>query len=110
MTRKEQMKLAIRILDPVVSCRSPHLKDVKALKAIVPEHIRHWAADDLAVYLVKSLTTSGTKWSRLRKNGRDNSASIATARSILRACTRPTRSDSRARSHELRLSNHVPGT
>jgi len=61
MTREEQMKLAIRILDPVVSYRSPRLEDIKALQAIVPEHLRHWAADDLAVQLVKSLTTSDAK-------------------------------------------------
>jgi hypothetical protein len=96
MSREEQMKLAIRILDPVVSYRSPRLKDVKALQAIVPEHIRHWAADDLAVHLVKSLTTSDAKWNGVPRNGRDTSA--GDNQSILHACTRPKRSDSGARS------------
>jgi len=88
MTREEQMKLAIRILDSVVSYRSPRLKDVKTLQSIVPEHLRHWAADDLAVHLVRSLTTSGRKCKGFSRIGRDNSASAGTTRSTLPACTR----------------------
>jgi hypothetical protein len=94
MTRKEQMKLAIRILDSVVSYRSPRLKDVKALQAIAPKHIRHWAADDLAVHLVKSLTTSGAQQNGVPRNRRDNSASTGTTQSNLHGCTGPKRSDS----------------
>ena len=94
MTRKEQIKLAIRILDSVVSYRPPRLKDVKALQAIAPEHMRHWAADDLAVHLVKSLTTTDAKRSGVPRHRRDNSASTGSAQSNLHGCTGPKRSDS----------------
>jgi hypothetical protein len=89
MTREEQMKLAIRILDSVVSYRSPRLKDIKTLRSIVPEHIRHWGADDLAVHLVKSLTISARKCKGFSRNRRDNSASAGATHSVLRACTKP---------------------